>query len=256
MQTPEQLEEEVSEEEDNALQGNVGQATSLQIADLHKDEQGLTIGNLKAVADAQIDGRDGPDKNRGDGGSLKPTKTRDAGLIAFDLTDLEGATIESVKLRLYCYDKAWNEPRPVSLWSCGSFEEMNVTWNNKPSAGQELVSGVKEGIPGWWEFQSDALTNYVKSNLGSKIYLAVDYAGGSLYESKSSVHYGVRFSTKEKSAEEAPTLELTGEAPPSNPVNNIVDRVSSIVQDNPMEVGIGAAAVGVAGVLYTQREKF
>jgi len=124
--------------------------------------RGVPIGEITATADALIDGRDGPGRNRGDHPKMGCTLTRDASLVKFDVSDVD-RPIEKATLKCYSHDVWWRRKRPVAVYETGrDWREMDVTWRNKPSAGPQLVGDRSYDIPGWWVWESDELTDYVE----------------------------------------------------------------------------------------------
>jgi len=100
--------------------------------------------------------------------SLDPNARIVRGLVNFDLSSVpDGATIQNATLRIY-YMGHWEFPDWVDTITAyqvqGTWQEMSVTWNNKPGFGNRYgdVDVVADGNWGWRELDvTDLVQDWV-----------------------------------------------------------------------------------------------
>lgn len=128
-----------------------------------------------------------PDENRGDNQHFQVgcggSGYRRNSLIKFDVTGISGAVINSATIRLMVFDSFGAFPTDEIYLARhdADWEEMTVTWNNRPGyAGSVPIEAPSE--LGWWEIDA---TDWIQSmvygidpNYGFQIYQNdTDYAG-------------------------------------------------------------------------------
>lgn len=84
---------------------------------------------------------------------------------------------KATELQLY-NDYVWFTGVPlcstIVVWSTSPFDEMTITWNNRPAGVESLSTYKGINYPGWYSFSSTALTNYVNNHVGDTIPFYVE----------------------------------------------------------------------------------
>ena len=116
-------------------------------------------------------------------------------LIKFDLSSYSGATVNSAVLRLWVYASFGDFPTDNIFIARNNadWDELIVTWNNKPGSAENTSITAPSTLFDWWEID---VTDWVQDivdgtdpNYGFQIYQGdTDYAGFSMRTKEGTIH--------------------------------------------------------------------